>query len=253
MINSISKLPCNLITCNGCNNNGIDSSYKNGNNCFNNGSNSSCNSYSCSNYKCVNNSCSSSYKCSNSNNNSTCRSRSNKKNPSCSNSTGPKTEKKNPTSYKLVCEGLPGPEPMDEEERLFVRVEPGAFQRSLSLGGGKILGDLDGGVGAGGQGEQLEGKFSRNMYTATMQAGIFFRTKKYVSVTSVLIPSLSLSPAKALTASSSAIRSASSISSSEGGDGGDEEEEDAVIRNAANNGETNMDLILGLVVRVDRN
>ena len=76
----------------------------------------------------------------------------------------------------------------------------------------------------------------------------FFRTKKYVSVTSVLIPSLS-SPAKAFAASSSAIRSASSISSSVG-DGGDEEEE-AVISTAAMNEETSRGLILGFVVRIE--
>ncbi len=72
-------------------------------------------------------------------------------------------------------------------------------------------------------------------------------------MTSVLIPSLSLSPANTFAASASAIRSASSISSSKDGDGGDEEEEEAVISNAANNEETSRGLILGFVFRVDRN
>ncbi len=160
MINSRSKLPCNLITCNGCNNNGINSSYNSGNHCFNNDNNSSCHCYSCSNYKCVNNSCCSSYKCSNSNNSSTCRSRSKKNSFQFQQHRCENGKKINPTSYKLVCEGLPGPEAMDEEECPFVRVEPCPFQGRLSLGGGKIPGDLDGGVGAGGQGEKLEGKFS---------------------------------------------------------------------------------------------
>ncbi len=85
-----------------------------------------------------------------------------------------------------------------------------------------------------------------------LQSKRFFCTKKYVSVTSVLIPSLSLSPAKALAASSSAIRSASSISSSEGDEARDEDEE-AVISTAAINEETSRGLILGFVVRIDRN